>query len=138
MSQKLRENKDQILEIEANMNDAKNRLEEVRNLRNREKEVLDFFSCNKKQLKQLRKDVAHISLEDRKILVEGMLQDNIVVVNYQEDSEEDGPGGASADYRLKFNTEILHRFVDEDKIKLDNNSSDNYTTPDFTRSTRNN
>ena len=50
------------------------------------------------------------------------LQSNIVV-DYQVDSEQEGPGGVDASYRLKFNTEILQRFVDEGKIRLDNNST---------------
>ena len=54
-----------------------------------------------------------------------MLRNN-VVVDYQEDDELEGLGGAQADFRMKFNPEILQRFVDEGKIKLDKIVSADY------------
>jgi len=62
-------------------------------------------------------------MEDRKLLVESMLKEKIKV-NYQDDNEEDGPGGATVDYRLEWNPNILQRFISEGKItNLNQNST---------------
>jgi septal ring factor EnvC (AmiA/AmiB activator) len=121
LRQKLQQNKDELLEIESKLKDVRNRLEDVQNLRKRQKEIADFLNNNKQQLKQLRRDIAKLNLEDRKTLVEGMLQGNIVV-DYQADNTLDRPGGIDADYRLRLNPEILQRFVDEGKIHFNKNS----------------
>ena len=113
-----------MLRIEGLLNDTKQKHLEVLELQHREKEMSEFLTNNKEQIKQIRKDIYNLNDTDKKLLVEGMLVDK-AIVNYQsfdENYPEDGEGPI-VDFRLKFNPEILQRFVDEGKIVLGKNSS---------------
>ena len=88
----------------------------------------DFLNNNKEQLKQIRKDINNLNPEDKKLIIEGMLADK-VIVDYQpfdENYPEDGEG-STINFRLKYNSEILQRLVDEGKIVLRKNSP-NYSS----------
>ena len=120
---KLQKNKDDILELEGNLDDSNSQYQELVSLSENEKEITSFLYNNKKKLRMLRKDVFNLNLKDRKLLVESMLKDK-VTVDYQEDNELDGPGGPTCNYKLKWNPNILQRFINEGKItKLDKNST---------------
>lgn len=130
---RLRENRTEQIEIELNLKELKNKLEDLIDLRNKKKEISDFITSNKEQFKKLHKDIYNLTLEDRKILIEAML-DRPIILDYQDDDEIDGPGGVSTFYTLKINTAILQRFMEEGKIFLDKNSPFNPSSTNFTRS----
>ena len=126
---RLRSNKDEILRLESSLTDIQAELSELVTILDKEREVRNFLTKNKERLKRLRKDIANLSLDDRKLLIEGMLKGPIIV-DHQPDSEEDGPGGPVLDYKLRFNPEIIQRFMDEGKItKLDNYSPHDPSSP---------
>jgi len=112
---KMQENRDHILTIEANLKESQDRLLEFEESAKRENEIKEFLENNKSYLRQLRNDIHELSLSDRKLLVESMLNEPIEV-SYQEDSELDGPGGFNASYNLRYNPDIIQRFIDEGKI----------------------
>ncbi|MEX1000325.1 MAG: recombinase family protein [Thermodesulfobacteriota bacterium] len=126
---RLQINQDEILTIESSLNDTKIECKELANLTEREKDISDFLHNNKNQLREIIKEIRKLSADDRKLLVESMLQDK-VTVDYQEDNELDGPGGATCDYNLKWNPDILQRFMNEGKItNLNKNGTDQYPHP---------
>jgi site-specific DNA recombinase len=119
---KLRKNKDQILTIEGNLLELKSKLDDLQNMETKQRQIIEFYEKNKNQYASLRKEIANLAPLDRKILVESMLKEPIRI-DYQSDSEEDGPGGCIADYNLQFNPLIIERFIDEGKIKQSVNFS---------------
>ncbi len=120
---RLRANKDEILSLESSLTDIQAELHELATMLDREKEARDFLTKNREGLKRLRRDIASLSLDDRKLLIEGMLK-GPVIVDHQPDSEEDGPGGPVLDFKLRFNPDIIQRLMDEGKIsRLNKNSS---------------
>ena len=88
----------------------------------REKDISNFLRNNKKQLRKITTDIRKLNSKDRKLLVESMLKDK-VIVDYEEDNEFDRPGGPSFDFRLKWNPDILQRFFNEGKIANFNQNS---------------
>jgi len=119
---RLRMNQDEILALTGNLNEKKLQYQELVSLSERKKDVANFLRNNKNLFRQMRKDIHKLNPKDRQLLVESMLIDK-VTVNYQDDNELDGPGGSECDYNLRWNPEILQRFVEEGKItRLDNNS----------------
>lgn len=130
LKQMIRINRDEQLVIEDNLKVAESKLEEIKVLKNQEKELSKFLTNNKQKFDLIRKDINKLSLEDKKILVEAML-DGSCIVDYQEDDEIDGRGGPFVDCKFKYNTEILQRFRDEGKIKLDKNSPFDFTAIRF-------
>jgi len=124
LRERLRVNEYERLELEGNLDNTCLQYQELQSLKEREQEISDFLYQNKHILKQLRRDIMKLDLADRKLLVESMLKEKITV-DYQDDNEYDGPGGTSSDYRLRWNPDILQRFMNEGKIsKLDKNSTD--------------
>jgi site-specific DNA recombinase len=117
IKQRLFTNKEKIMTLESNLAEVRASLEESLALAEQESQVRDFFIDNKDGLKQLRKDIANLDPEDKKILIEGMLESKIKV-DYQDDTEIDGPGGPDPIYKLKWNPAILQRLADEGKITL--------------------
>jgi len=124
LKDRLQINQDEILGLEGNLNDTKLQYQELESLAEREKDISNFLRNNKEQLRKITKDIRKLNSKDRKLLVESMLKDK-VIVDYQEDNELDGPGGPSCNFRLKWNPDILQRFFNEGKIaKLDQNSTE--------------
>ena len=124
-------NHDDIKNIESEINDTKLELEELVDLTKREEEISSFLKNNKKELRKIVKAINKLNEDDRKLLVESMLNEK-VSVDFQEDNEVDGPGGATLNYNLKWNPDILQRFFDEGKItRLNKNSTDYPSRYDF-------
>jgi len=122
LNDRLQINQDEILELEGNLNNSNLQYQELVSLSESEKEISSFLYNNKNKLRMLRKDIFKLNSEDRKLLVESMLKEK-VTVDYQDDNEQDGPGGPTCSYELKWNPDILQMFVNEGKIaKLDKNS----------------
>jgi DNA repair exonuclease SbcCD ATPase subunit len=113
---KLQENRDHILTMEANLKESQDRLIEFEESAKRENEIKEFLENNKSYLRQLRHDIRELPLSDRKLLVESMLNGPIEV-SYQDDSELDGPGGFNAFFNLRYNPDIIQRFIEEGKIQ---------------------
>ena len=122
ITKRLEINQDEILGLESNLNDTKLEQKVLLDLIEREKEISNFLHANKKELRKIVKDINKLKEDDRKLLVESMLRDK-VSVDYQEDNEFDGPGGATFNYNLKWNPNILQRFMDEGKIANLNKNS---------------
>jgi site-specific DNA recombinase len=120
----LRENKEQRINNQSHLNSAYDRLKELQEATRQNEKIISYINENKKQFAQIRKDINKLSYEDKKLLVEAMLIGKVVV-----DYEEPGCnslGGANADFKIRFNPDILQRFADEGKIKALNNNSWNY------------
>ena len=131
VKQRLQDNSSVITELDNNIKEANLQYQELEAIKDREEEISDFLHNNKSKFNQLRKDIANLDKSDRKILIESMLEDNIIV-DYQDDNDVDGPGGPTSDFKLTWNHDILQRFVDEGKIaKLDKNSAGETAKPDF-------
>ena len=95
-----------------------------------EKDISVFLRNNKNLLRRIRKDLYNLNSKDQKLLVESLLNGK-VTVNYDEDSEEYGPGGPVCEYKCKGNLDILKRFAEEGKItKLDQNSTHSFRIPE--------
>jgi site-specific DNA recombinase len=127
VNMKLQTNKEEVSSIEANHEKVKKDLELKRKMQTKEQEALKFFTDNKKQFSLLRNEIRNLNLEDRRLLVEAML-DEPIRLDYHELDEnypEDGQG-PNAQYHLHFNQEILNRFIDEGKIKRLNQASTDY------------
>ncbi|MEW6145729.1 MAG: recombinase family protein [Thermodesulfobacteriota bacterium] len=123
LNDRLRINKDEILALKGSLDDTKLEYQELVSLNEGEKDILNFLHNNRNLKSKIRKAIFNLNLKDRKLLVESMLMDK-VIVDYQEDNELDGPGGPTCDYKLKWNPDILQRFIEEGKItKLDKNST---------------
>jgi site-specific DNA recombinase len=136
--EQLHKNQDERLEIKANLDDSEKRLVELRKAHDKHKELADYLSNNKQELRKLVSDIKKFSPEDKKRLIEAML-DGPIVVDYQDpdpDHPEDGEG-PNLDIPWKFNPEILQKFVEEGKIQLDKNSSLNTSSTLGGRSNRN-
>ena len=124
LTNQLHINQDEILSIESSLNDTKLEYKNLENLTEREKDISTFIQANKKELRKIVKEINNLSADDQKLIVESMLQDK-VTVDYQEDNEFDGPGGAECHYRLKWNPDILQRLMNEGKIANLNQNSRN-------------
>jgi len=122
ITNRLEINQDEILGLESKLNDTKLEQKELLDLIEGEKEISNFLHANKKELRKIVKEINKLKEDDRKLLVESMLRDK-VTVDYQEDNEFDGPGGATFNYNLKWNPNILQRFMDEGKIANLNKNS---------------
>jgi len=121
----LRNNSDEKITILNNFNDARDSLKELRKLEEKEKEVFDFMNKNEKELKAIRRDIHNLSMADWKILAEAMLE-GPVTVDYEDPIPGEHAGGVSSSYSLRYNPEIIKRFMEEGKIgQLKQNSSDN-------------
>ncbi len=125
LKDRLQINKDEILDLEGNLNETKLRYQDLVSMTERERDIKNFLRNNKDLLRKIRKDIFNLNFKDRKLLVESMLR-NKISVDYQEDNELDGPGGASCEYKLEWNPDMLQRFISEGKItNLDQNSRNN-------------
>ncbi|HEY5510604.1 MAG TPA: recombinase family protein [Prolixibacteraceae bacterium] len=122
LHEKLRKNQDQILTVKGNLSDFQGKLDDLKGMEAKQKEIIEFYEKNKNHYASLRKEISNLAPLDRKTLVESMLQGPIRI-DHQADSEEDGPGGVQADYKLQFNPQIIERFIDEGKIKQSVNFS---------------
>lgn len=121
--QKLRKNKDELINIESSLTKLQEQLSSLEGIHIQEEKFAEFIKHNRDHLKSLREDIRNLDMKDRKLLVESMLLEK-VVVDYQEDDETEGPGGPIADFKMRGNTDIIQRFVEEGKIsKLNKNSS---------------
>jgi len=124
LKDRLRINKDEILALKGNLNESDLEYQGLVSLSESEKDISNFLSNNRNLVRKLRKDIFKLNSKDKKLLVESMLMGK-VAVHYEEDNELDGPGGPTCDYKLKCNTDILKRFIEEGKItKLDKNSAE--------------
>lgn len=111
---------DEILELEGNLNNAQSKCQKLESLQGKEQETKDFLLENKSKLKQLWQDIKKLGLDDRKVLVEAMVRGKIKV-DY---GDVDFPDVVMADFKHKFNIDILQRFMNEGKIsQLDKNST---------------
>lgn len=122
LTNKIQIKQDEIFNIESDLEDTRLELKEQENSAKTEKDIEDFIKKNKKELNNIAKKINKLSADDRKLLVESMLKDK-VIVDFQEDNKFDGPGGTSCRYKLKWNPHILQRFVDERKITILNTNS---------------
>ncbi len=123
LKDKLRNNQDEIMELKGMLHETKSQYEELISIIDRQNDITDFLLNNKKELRKLAKQIKKLNGNDKKILVESMLKDK-VVIDYQEDNEIDGPGGPKIKFKLNWNPEILQRFIDEGKItNLNQNST---------------
>lgn len=117
LHKKLRENKDQRLLNEGNLTTAKTKLQELTLLQNQQKEIAEFYDKNKKHFEELRKQITRLNPADKKTLVESMVREP-VKVNYNPVDDPDDPAAPVLFYNLKFNPDIIQRFIDEGKINL--------------------
>jgi len=120
LGEKLQQNKDEMLGLESKLYESQQELRALQELKDREDELKLFIKSNKKFFKKIVKEISNLDMEDRKLLIESVL-DGPIKVDFEEPSE-DSAGGASIEYSGKKNIEILQRFMDEGKIsKLDKN-----------------
>ncbi|MFO7923975.1 MAG: recombinase family protein [Bacteroidales bacterium] len=112
---RLHKNKEEILQLESNLNTARTKFEEAEQLQSREEDIASYFIENKEKLRQLAKDINKLDRKDKKLLVEGMLVDKKINVNYIPENKHE-PAHWELDYKLQYNPEILNRFMDEGKI----------------------
>lgn len=122
LSYRLEKNQDEILSLESRINDTKLEYVELENLTKNKEDTKKFLRKHKKKLKQIIPEIRKLGYEDRKLLVEAMLHDK-VIVDFQEDNEVDGPGGPYCDFQLIWNPDILERFANEGKITSLNQNS---------------
>jgi hypothetical protein len=90
--------------------------------------LVSFFNTHKKELKELAKDIQRISTEDKKRMVEAML-DGPIIVDFRDPDPDNPDDGSGPDLTIpwKFNPEILEKFSDEGKLRLDKDSTDYYS-----------
>jgi len=95
LRRKLKVNRDDILRTEGDLQQLHRQLEELETLQTKEKQLSEYYTKNKTKLAQLRKDIRNLSLEDRKLLCEGML-DGKVRFDVDTDPESEGYKGFGA------------------------------------------
>jgi len=140
LNKRLRLNKEEILSIEGNLSENMNAKQELTEKIKKQQERKTFVNEHKENLERLRKEINTLEPADKKILVEAMLESPVTVHCQYEDPKhpEDGAGPV-VDFRIRFNPEIIKRFIDEGKLlKLNQNSPFNNATTHSRRGSRNN
>ena len=126
LSRELRNNKTRRIEIEGNLKRTKEELSKLQKLRDSQKEYIDALIKNLSTWKLLCEGIESLADTDKKLLIESMLV-NPGLVDYIEpdDNMPEIGRGVQFHYRLRYNSEILIRFINEGKIKgLDHDSTD--------------
>jgi len=122
---KLRINKDEILTIEGHIKEYNDKLKQVNENHQRLQEIYKFYKNNERGFEALYNQIDDLGFLDRKMLIEAMLEEPIIVGYKENDSKYPGnPSYPTIDIKLKFNPEILTRLASESKIQLNQNSSD--------------
>jgi site-specific DNA recombinase len=83
LNDRLRINNDEILTLKGNLNDTQSEYQELVSISESEKDISNFLSNNRNLVRKLRKDIFKLNSKDKKLLVESMLKDK-VVVHYEE------------------------------------------------------
>ena len=118
LRKKLRANKDEILTIESRINDKKQNLNEIKQALSQQQQIKDTFSKNKQLMKKLYQSIRELDAEGKKVLVEGMLKDQKIEVDYNFKGFEDEKPGFTTYFKLQFNFDVLQRLADEGKINI--------------------
>jgi len=117
---KLKANKQEIQSIESRKKDVEDKLLQTKEAFSKLQDSLDYIKNNKELLKTLRSQLNKLHPDDRKLLVESMLEEHIIV-GYN-DSPHPDDKGVDVEYRLRGDLSILKRFSNEGKLNLDLNN----------------
>lgn len=141
VSLKLRENDVEKLTIQGNMKKIADELEEKKKLKEDSERFAIFFNEKGNIYKTFEDEISKLSLSDRKLLIESMLNKPIIV-NWVPDDHSyidpltpilrraDGKGGKQTPglqihSSFRINSDILNRFIEEGKIEgLNKDSSE--------------
>jgi site-specific DNA recombinase len=128
---KLRNNKDEILTIEGHIKDNSEKLTQVEESQKKGQEIYEFYKNNERGFEALYRQIDDLGFSDRKILIEAMIE-RPIAVGYKENDNRypEHPSYPTVDIKVKFNPEILMRFAKENKVQLNQDSSNNNTSSD--------
>lgn len=129
ISRKIKISDDKLITIESTLDDTLSKLHGLEETKGQEDEIIDYLRNNKRHISQIKRDIKNLDFDDRKILVEAMVEDQKVLVRYDLGSRDYPPDGFDFDFKWHFSKEILQRFADENKIKgLSKKHSNNSST----------
>ena len=115
LRKKFQLNRGEILELESNIESAKLEIDHIQRLKEQEAAARTLLTRNEDFLRHLRKTIENLSLADRKLLVEGMV-DGDVVVKDRKGPETYGSSGLAVNFKLRWNQALLQQFIDECKV----------------------
>jgi hypothetical protein len=114
---KLRTTDENIIKIEAQIQDVKSRIETLQEAKANDKLLRDFVKNKGKLIEKFQQELYNLDPEDKKRLVESMLDEKIRIA-----IDENEISWANLPFRFRFNPSILEEFIKQGKIsKLDQN-----------------
>jgi site-specific DNA recombinase len=118
LSNELTKNKNDLLTTQANIEDAQKKLEILQKQREEQIKGITYIQENKESFQQIIEDLNKLGQEDKKLLVESMVHERNIIVDYNTyfSSNRDEYNPEILYFRV-FNQEILKRFADEGKIR---------------------
>ena len=126
LSEQLGKNNNELLTLTSYLEDATTKLEQLENKEQERIQGIEFIKNNKESFSILRKDLYSLDVDSRKTLVESLVTDKKILVDYGALEPYDGSVGPTVWHKMKFNVEIFQRFADEGKLpSLTKNHSNN-------------
>uniref|UniRef100_UPI0032173FE7 recombinase family protein n=1 Tax=uncultured Draconibacterium sp. TaxID=1573823 RepID=UPI0032173FE7 len=118
LSEEFAKNKNELLTTKANIEDSQKKLELLLNQKEKQIEGITYIRENKESFQQIVEDLNNLQPEDKKIMVESMLDEERITVDYNTHySSNRNKYKPEILYFRVFNQEILKRFADEGKIR---------------------
>jgi len=120
-SRRLNRNRDEELRISGLLEEAKEKIKLTEEARDDQESLRSFLTNNKETMKRLQEDFFNLAADDKKLLIEGMIEGKIRIGLAL--SEGDEPLWARLPFKIRFNRPILERFIAEGKLTaLDQNA----------------
>jgi len=117
---KLNRNKDEELRITSLIDEAGQKIARTIEARDDQEALREFLTHNKKSMNRLREELLTLPPDDKKTLIEAMLEEKIRIGKALKGEE---PSWDRLPFKIRFNKAILKRFISEGKIKsLDSNT----------------
>jgi len=123
LGQRLNKNQNEILEIEAHLSEAQQRLENIKMAKENDHLLKDFLNNKPDVLKKIAKDIWALSAEDKKKVAESMIDEKVKVDWYL---EEWGKKVEQPHFDSTFNLSILNDLMSQNKILLSKDSTDHF------------
>ncbi len=118
---KARETEDKIISIKGHLTETKDQIETIKEARASNSSLKRFLKNKRALIDKVYRDLVALGPEDKKQLVESMLEDNIRIgIDF-----EGSIGWADLPYRIMFNPLIFEELMNQGKVfSLDQNGPD--------------
>lgn len=116
LSEQLERNKNEIITITSNLENAKIRLSEFEGKEKERRQGIEFLKNNKGNFKQLKNDLNALDFDDRKMLIENLVADKKIFIDYGLSEPYEDSSKITIWYERNFNVAVLQRLTGEGKL----------------------